>query len=721
MNTIKIQNNEQIETYIFDKYATLSDYALMQKVGGSTILCTICIDYENPTQEDFLPLSVQYIEKMYAIGKIPQGFIKKEGKPSESEILTSRLIDRSLRPLLPKDFPYPVQITLLVMSYDGKTDIYKDAMNLASICLFLSSVPTKNKQILNAVRILRYNDAIKICKFFNEIIDSNLDLFVSGIESGITMIEMQSLKTTKKKQCKTDTTIENNIISESCNIQQPNNNEDFNEISEEKLLECLAFAKEHIAKMSAVYTEQLAPFAKPKKDFVRQSKINTELKEKIETQYGKEIEERLQGLSKTERHTLLQLLIEEIATQHNLSKDIVAQHVYAIQREIMRSMILTKGLRLDGRTSTQIRDINIESNLLPYVHGSACFTRGQTQALVTCTLGSENDAQNKDCLVTQKKSAVIFHYNFPPFSVGEAFPITSSSRRELGHGNLALKAIESNIPNIPFTIRIVSEILQSNGSSSMASVCGATLAMLGAGIQMQNMVAGIAMGLIYESETNFVILSDIMGVEDFDGDMDFKVTGNEKGFSALQLDIKIGSLSEEILRASLQQAKEGLVHILSLMREVKIEPNYEILPQIESFAIPIGCMPDIIGQGGKVIRDIIAKFGVAIDLDKENHIVTLMANKQSARIGAKEYIFEILKKKEVRKELPYKIDEVYEGMVKKILDFGVFIELPQGGNGLLRINRINHETDTKNELEIGQSVSVKILNNTHGKIELDFA
>ena len=693
MDTIQI-NNGQTETYILDKYATLADRSLMQKVGGSVLLCSICVDYENPSNEDFLPLSVQYVEKMYAIGKIPQGFIKKEGKPSDSEILISRLIDRSLRPLFPKDYPYPVQITILVMSYDGVTDICKNAMNLASICLYLSSIPIITPQILNGVRIVKHGDTFSLCDTLKSLSDSSLDLFVSGVGKDITMIEMQAQKTIRQEN---DITIE-----------------EANEISQDELLRAIDFARTHIENISKDYTQHFAPFALPKRSYQSSISIQPELKNALKDQYGYLIKACLYGMSKTERHPEINTLIKNIATEQNLDYKVASIYTHEIKKEIMRNMILNEGKRADGRKPTQIRPIDIESNLLPHVHGSACFTRGQTQALVTCTLGSQNDAQLQEGILAQRKNKILFHYNFPPFSVGEAYPIGASSRRELGHGNLALKAIESNVADTQYTIRLVSEILQSNGSSSMASVCGATLALLGAGVTMYNMVAGIAMGLIYKDENKFVVLSDIMGLEDFDGDMDFKIAGNEKGFSALQLDIKICGLKEEVLKRSLEQARDGILHILSLMQKVDITPNYALLPQKYSLEIPQGRIAEIIGQGGRVIRDIISRFQVHIELDKDQSIAHITANNQDSLQNAKEYILELLRKKE-RKELPYRAGECYEGIVKKQIDVGFLVDLPQGGNGLLRSMYVS------NALEIGQNISVKIATCQYGKVELELS
>lgn len=690
MQTIQIDNG-QTETYILDKYATLADRSVMQKIGGSVLLCSICVDYENPTTEDFVPLSVQYIEKMYAIGRIPQGYIKKEGKPSDTEILTSRLIDRSLRPLFPKGYPYPVQITILVMSYDGKTDVCQNAMNLASICLYLSSIPIVHDQILNAVRIVQHDEVLSVCDSIQSLGSSSLDLFVSGVGDCVTMIEMQAQKTT---------------------TQTPEGlQEHSNEIPQEKLLDAMKLARTHIAQCSKQYTTHFAPFVLPKREYKSDTSLLPLLKTTLQTQYGESIEQCLVSMSKTERHTQLHALIAHIANEQNLDESLAARHVFAIKKEIMRTKILKDGMRADGRNPTQIRHIDIESNILPHAHGSACFTRGQTQALVSCTLGNASDAQSQESIIAPRKSTLLFHYNFPPFSVGEAYPIGQSSRRELGHGNLALKAIESNIAQTPHTIRLVSEILQSNGSSSMASVCGATLAMLGAGVRLHNMVAGIAMGLVYEDDNNFVVLSDIMGLEDFDGDMDFKIAGNEKGFSALQLDIKISGLSEQVLQRSLQQASEGISHILSLMRAVEITPNYALLPQKESFQVPHGRIAEIIGQGGRVIRDIIARFQVHIDLDKDQSLVSITANNADSLQNAKAHIFEILRKNE-RKELPYKVGDICTGVVRKQLDVGFILDLEHGGSGLLRSMYMSES------LGIGEQLRVSILSNNYGKIEL---
>ncbi|WP_158656999.1 polyribonucleotide nucleotidyltransferase [Helicobacter aurati] len=669
MKTLKIDNGGQQESYTFNKYAQSSDISVMQKVGGSMILCTICVDYYNPLNESFLPLTVQYIEKMYAIGKIPQGFIKKEGKPSESEILVSRLIDRSLRPLFPKHFPYPVQISLLVLSYDGKSDICRDALNLAGISLFCSSIPLSCNYVPIGVRIVRHNDngrdSFSLGHNLMSLQDSSLDLFVSGVYTEsqkdnidliaqLTMIEMHVLKTFTQVPATFDYQTQEQSACDEYHLIEHSN-----EIPQALLLHSLLLARKHIATISKLYTQSFRSFVKPKHSLGIDSNVQLNLQQQIASEFGMQIQQYMLADSKSERKSHFDTLLKQIATHYNLSQD---QETYRkiescidnSKREMTRQMILEQKIRVDGRSLKQIRPLSIESNPLPFAHGSACFSRGETQALVTCTLGSQNDAKIEDTILMQKKKKIFFHYNFPPFCVGEVAPIGASNRREIGHGNLALKAIESNVRDIPSTLRIVSEILQSNGSSSMASVCGATLAILGADVGMHNMVAGIAMGLVYRDIYNYSILSDITGAEDYHGDMDLKVAGNEQGFTALQLDVKIDCITQEILAQTLTQAQEGLQSILESMRQVVITPNYDVLPQSLDFTINPLRIAEIIGQGGKTIKEIIAKFKIHIDFNKEKGIVILYGASQHVLCQAKDYIIEILKKKE-RKE-SHKLD-----------------------------------------------------------------
>ncbi|PAF43668.1 polyribonucleotide nucleotidyltransferase [Helicobacter sp. 11S02629-2] len=695
MDMISVTNaSGVVETYTLNTYARSSDFSLMQQIGESVILATICIDLETDETLDFLPLSVQYIEKNYAIGRIPQGFNKKEGKPSEGEVLTSRLIDRSLRPLFPKDFRYGVQITVMVFSYDGKSDLSKDALNAASLCLYLSSIPLKRDAILNATRIVRLpslpvDARLNVATQMKSLSGSSLDLFVSGIEEDLLMIEMQTPKVPQSKEAAA-------VIEE---------------IEEDELLDALRLAKEQILKNSTIYKEAFKD--RGNKKLVIESKSLDKAKlESLKAEYFSTLKDMLKTLSKSERSTLMSGFVKESSTKYEFD---TKPYIEEIMHEVFRDLVLKDRLRADGRDFNEIRKIDIKSNILPCVHGSTLFTRGQTQALVSVTLGSENDAQTQESLSLLSKKRVMLHYNFPPFSVGEAMPIFGTSRRELGHGNLALKAIESNILEDYYIIRIVSEILESNGSSSMASVCGATLSLLGADVKMKNKVAGIAMGLVHdEGFKDFVILSDILGLEDHYGDMDFKVTGTRLGFSALQLDIKTSGLSLEVLKAALSQARSGLDHILGLMEAVTITPNPNILPSVERFQVPSNKIVDIIGQGGKTIRDIISRFNISIDIDKDNSMVVITSNNKANLSEAKDYIQSI-----IHKEKPsFKVGQEVVGVVKNIKDFGIFLEINGSGtDGLLPSKKIQDISS----ITQGQSLECVIVNiNAKSQIELGF-
>ncbi|PAF51077.1 polyribonucleotide nucleotidyltransferase [Helicobacter sp. 13S00401-1] len=692
MEMISVTNaSGVVETYTLNTYAKSSDFSLMQQIGESVILATICIDLETDANLDFLPLSVQYIEKSYAIGRIPQGFNKKEGKPSEGEVLTSRLIDRSLRPLFSPEFRYGVQVTVMVFSYDGKTDLSKDALNVASLCLYLSSIPLKRDSILNAIRIVRLpslpvDARLNVATSMESLSGSSLDLFVSGVDSDLLMIEMQTPKVIKSDGVKL-----------------------IEEIEKEELLSALSIAKEEIEKNSAIYKKAFKD--KGNKKLVLESKgLDKDKLESLKTNCFTTLKDMLQTLSKSERSTVMSSFIKDSTEKYEFD---TKPYIEALLHEAFRELVLKDGLRADGREFTQIRNIDIKSNILPCVHGSTLFTRGQTQALVSVTLGSENDAQTQESLSQLAKKRVMLHYNFPPFSVGEAMPIFGTSRRELGHGNLALKAIESNILEDYYIIRIVSEILESNGSSSMASVCGATLSLLGANVKMQNKVAGIAMGLVHDDGfKNFVILSDILGLEDHYGDMDFKVTGTRLGFSALQLDIKTTGLSLEVLDAALSQARLGLDHILGLMESVVITPNLNILPSVERFNVPPNKIVDIIGQGGKTIREIISRFNISIDIDKDNSMVVITSSNKTSLGEAKEYIQSI-----IYKEKPsFKVGQVVNGVVKNIKDFGIFLEINGSGtDGLLPSKKIQDMS----VITQGQTLECIIVNiNAKSQIEL---
>lgn len=709
MNTreIILQNNGINETYTLNKYASLNDISIMQKVGGSMILCSICIDYDNPVKEDFLPLSVQYIERYYAIGKIPQGYAKREGKPSDSEVLISRLIDRSIRPLFKDEFNFNTQITFLVLSYDGVSDIARDCVNLASIALQLSSIPLNHRNFLVATRVVKL-DVPKISTNINEILESKIDLFVSGFSNGVSMIEMQSLQTS-------------NASCQDC----------ANEVKKEEMINLIKLAHKDIKLRTKIYKEAFSPFIQDKKK-LQSIKQNESLLQELNNIYSEQLESLIFEMGKSERLDLIKGLENKIKEEYEyrfleiIKKEKFNKSLDNIVNEYAKTLIKSKirqnslnGKRVDKRKINEIRKISIDSNILPNVHGSALFTRGQTQALVSCTIGNQNDAQINESLQNTKKKKILFHYNFFPFSVNEAFPLLASSRREIGHGNLALKAISSNIKPTQNTLRLVSEILQSNGSSSMASICGASIALKGANVGMHNLVAGLALGLIYEGKDKFVILSDILGVEDFCGDMDLKIAGSKAGFSALQLDIKINALSLSVFEESLKIAEKGLDSILKIMERSKIKLNLDALPLSETFPLKGNKPSELIGKGGQIIREVTNKFDVKIDINKDSNEFTIVGSQENIS-RAKDFINNQVFKKI---NFPFKEGESINGVVKKIFDFGLVINLSHEKNlkddyeGLLHKSKF--EEGFIEGINIGDELKVRVSSMSNNKISLE--
>ncbi|PAF53489.1 polyribonucleotide nucleotidyltransferase [Helicobacter sp. 13S00482-2] len=693
MNVIELELQNLREKYTLEYVAKQSSGALLYQSGGTVILASVSVD-EKIVEEDFLPLTVQYIEKSYSIGKFPGGFIKREGKPGEFETLTSRIIDRTLRPIFPKGYSYPTQITLMVLSYDKQSDLQVCALNAAANALYISSLPFYHP--ISAVRIGMIEKQFIINPTMQELQNSTLDLYVSGSNDQLLMIEMRSLS----KDSET------------------------NEISEEKLLEALMLAKNSILNSCIQYQNA---FDTHKKDalnlLLKSDKNNSEIYQYIKDNYSLEIQNAIVEMAKSERTAGLKNISLKIAE----SKDWEIADIVAVlknyKKEIIRNQILDKKIRCDGRGYEDIRPIEIQTNILPFAHGSALFTRGQTQALVVSTIGSDSDAQTQEMLSDKlpNKEKFMFHYNFPGFSVGEASIISSPGRRELGHGNLAKRALESNILDHSKTIRLVSEILESNGSSSMASVCGGSLALLASGIEIGSLVAGVAMGLVIEGD-KYAILTDINGLEDQDGDMDFKIAGSKNGITAMQMDIKMGGISHIILQEALYQAKNARKRILDIMEEAKekIILNTDILPSLEIFSVQPNKIVEIIGQGGKVIRDIIERFGVSIDLDRENGEVKISGNDKNNVSGAKDFILNLTQGQKIDLS-QYEIGLIFEGEVKKILDFGAFISLPKGGDGLLHVTKItkNRDESIQSYISEGDKIKCQILGLSKGKIELD--
>lgn len=695
MNIIELQLENLKEKYTLNYLAKQSSGAILYQNGGTVILASVAVD-EKIVEEDFLPLTVQYIEKSYAVGKFPGGFIKREGKPGEFETLTSRIIDRTLRPIFPKGYSYPTQITVMVLSYDKESDLQVCALNAAANALYISSLPFYHP--VNAIRIGMIDDEFVINPTMEELRDSTLDLYVSGSGDELLMIEMRSLS----------------------------KNSSNNEISEEKLLQALSLAKDNISKFCNQYQKAFDNYrADPIVLSLKPEYKNPKIYECINSNYCEDILKSLQEMAKSERNTGLKKIAESISENNNWEISDVKSTLESYKKQIVRRQILDTKMRCDGRGYEDVRPIEIQTNILPFAHGSALFTRGQTQALVVSTIGSDNDAQTQESLSDRisNKEKFMFHYNFPGFSVGEASIISSPCRRELGHGNLAKRALESSILDNTKTIRLVSEILESNGSSSMASVCGGSLALCASGVEVSSLVAGVAMGLVIEGD-KYAILTDINGLEDHDGDMDFKIAGSKDGITAMQMDIKMGGISHNILKEALFQAKKARGHILDIMEKARssIILNTDILPSMEIFSVQPNKIVEIIGQGGKVIRDIIDRFGVSIDLNRENGEVKISGNDKNNVVATKDFIQNLIEGQKIDLS-KYEVGSIFEGEVKKILDFGAFVSLPNGGDGLLHVSKITKSRDegVKNYLSEGQKIRCQILGLSKGKIELDLA
>lgn len=717
--TIEVNNHSEI--FDVDKVAKQAAGAVLLRQGKSVVLATVARE-DKPVEEDFLPLTVQYIEKAYAAGRIPGGYVKRETKPGDNETLTARIIDRSLRPLFPKGYAYPTQIVVLVLSCDSEVDLQVMSLNAASVALYLSDIPIKAP--VCGVRIARIEGEFKLNPSNDELKNSTLDLFVSGVKNELLMIEMRALPSEGDFIPMVTPFV--GVATEGQSVQN------MNELSEDEIVEALNLAQRGIENGSNAYEEA---FSKHRKNAEFELKVEEEFAdiiEFIEQNYLSKVREAITQMAKSERASELNKIAKEIcaldiATQKEWDEDAIINALHKVKRQIVRSLIINEGKRADGRGLKDVRPISIETNILPNAHGSCLFTRGQTQALVVATLGSENDAQLSDLLTETGAHAERFmvNYNFPGFSVGEASPIKAPGRRELGHGNLAKRALYPSVDeNYPYVIRLVSEILESNGSSSMATVCGGSLALRAAGVESIKLVAGVAMGLIFE-EGKSAVLTDIMGLEDHDGDMDFKVAGSKDGVTALQMDIKLGGIDQETLKNALYQAKEARLHILGIMEEAEKEivVNEDILPKLELFSVDPSKIVDIIGQAGKTIKEIIEKFGVSIDLDREKGEVKIAGAGGEQVKAAKEYIISITskeskfgKKRELRKDYPpFEVGERFTGRVKSIVPFGAFIELRDGVDGLLHASKI------QGTLHEGDEVSVCVREVKNGKVSLDLA
>jgi len=714
---LEINNNKEI--FEFDKVAKQSNGSVLLTVGKTVLMATVVSEFDNPVSEDFTPLTVQYIEKNYAAAKFAGGFMKREGKSSDFETLTSRVIDRSLRPLFPKGYVYPTTITVMVLSVDTNADLQVLALNAASAALYVSDIPVSKS--VCATRIAKIGDSLVINPTLSQMTESTLDLFIAGSSSELLMIEMKAISSQDMIEV---------------DLESFTKVHNINDISENDLVDAIELASNTIFTTNTTY-EKSFEFACVEVAEVElmSIQIDKSIIDYVKDNYSDNIKDAIKTMAKKERTSVLKDIAKIISNDEHCSKeeislDILKTTVELVKKDIVRSMIVDEKVRADGRGPRDVRPISIETNILPSAHSSCLFTRGETQSLVVATLGGNKDAQMFERLTTKgtQNENFMVHYNFPGFSVGEAKPIFGVSRRELGHGNLAKRALESSIDkDYNDTIRLVSEIFESNGSSSMATVCGGSLALKAAGIPISSLIAGVAMGGVFEGD-KYTVLTDIMGLEDHDGDMDFKVTGTSDGITALQMDIKLGGIELCVLKEALEQAKEGRVHILKLMEVAaqNIIPS-DALPLVEQFNIDPTKIMAVIGKAGSVIKEIIEKFGVSIDLDRDSGGVKISGDNKANVLDAAEHIKNISsnaksfqKRETINFEKLYEIDQVLDGKVVRLADFGAFIELPKGGEGLLHISKISKKRVSKvsDVLSENDVVSVKVLKVSKDRIEL---
>lgn len=706
------------EEYALRSVARQANGSAWLKAGNTVVLATVVIDETEFVEEGFLPLTVQYIEKAYAAGKIPGGFIKRESKPSDFETLTSRIIDRSLRPLFPKGFANPIQITVMVLSADEEADLQVLGLNAASAALYVSDIDINIP--VSAVRVAQVDSQMLYNPTLSQLRESTLDLFLAGTQTDLLMIEMRvqgSVETELIDTMMVDPLVDPALSAETIARYRSN------AMEEEAFIGVLSEAQTLLATANASYAKAFEPF---KKETFKLTCVAAEpdaaLMAYVKEHHAEDIDKAIAQMARTERSTALRNLRKTILdAQPEFDEHALKKAIEAVKRESVRGAILQSRRRADGRAPDEVRPINILTNVLPSAHASCLFTRGQTQALVTATLGGNKDAQMYEDLTdrgTQNERFMV-HYNFPGFSVGEASPVQPPRRRELGHGNLAKRALEPVLENPSETIRLVSEILESNGSSSMATVCGGWMALRAADIATTEPVAGVAMGLVGEGDLN-VVLTDITGLEDHDGDMDFKVAGSKEGITALQMDIKLGGISWELLKSALYQAKAARAHIIDIMAEAEAAITLsDELPGSDLFHIDPERVADVIGQAGKTIRDLIERFEVAIDIDKKAGKVKVTGKNREGVKRARQEIEQIVSLPKAEKP-EYHVGDIVKGRVKKIVDFGAFIELPGGVDGLLHISKISdsHVRNVTDVLSEGDPIDVEILEFKGSKISL---
>lgn len=663
--------------------ARQADAAVMVNVEGTVLLVTAVGKREASPDTDFFPLRVDYQEKAYSAGKIPGGFFKREGRPTEKETLTARLIDRPVRPLFPEGFNNEVQITATVMSLNPEIDPDIPALIGASAALTLSGMPFKGP--IGAARVGFIDEKYVLNPSASQLDDSLLDLVVAGTENAVLMVESEA-----------------------------------DMLTEDEMLGAVIFGHEQMQTAIRAINELAAEvgvkswnWVAPEQDANLVSAVESKSSAAISAAYQVADKQTRQNAIKEARKSVVEALTADGAYSQNAVRGVFEQ----IEYDTVRAQILNNAKRIDGRDLQTVRPITIRTGVLPRVHGSALFTRGETQALVVATLGTGRDAQVIDAIEGEYKESFLFHYNFPPYCVGEIGMIGSPKRREVGHGRLAKRGVQAVMPSqedFPYVVRVVSEITESNGSSSMASVCGSSLALMDAGVPTLAPVAGIAMGLIKEGD-RFAVLSDIMGDEDHLGDMDFKVAGSRDGITALQMDIKIDGITSEIMRKALEQAKAGRLHILDKMADVLSQPRQEMsdyAPRIVSFSIDPTKIRDVIGKGGATIRAITEETGASIDITDDG-IVKVASVDREAGDEARRRIEQITAEVEVGK--------IYEGKVARLMDFGAFVTVLPGKDGLVHISQISdeHVEKVSDKLSEGDVVRVKVLEiDRQGRVRL---
>ncbi|KPK80641.1 MAG: polynucleotide phosphorylase [Bacteroides sp. SM23_62_1] len=676
------------------RLARQADGAVLVKMGKTMLLATVVAAKEAKEDTDFMPLSVEYREKFASAGRFPGGFLKREARPGDYEILISRLVDRALRPLFPEDFHAETFVTIYLIS--AENDIMPDALAglAASSALAVSDIPFNGP--ISEVRVARINGKLVINPTFSQLRDADLDIIVGASADNILMVEGE-----------------------------------MDEISEADMLEAIKFAHEEIKKQCQVQLELMKQADKVTKREYSHEENDEDLRELVHKKaYDNIVKIASAGLSKQERHEqtdqlkeeLVAELIPEADEEEEQKKIIFNRYFFEVEKKALRNLILEKNLRVDGRNLQEIRPIWCEVDFLPAAHGSSLFTRGETQSLTTITLGSKLDEKIIDEVLIQGTDKFVLHYNFPPFSTGDARPIRGLSRREIGHGNLAHRALKRMMPpdsDNPYAVRIVSDILESNGSSSMATVCAGTLALMDCGIKMKKPVSGIAMGLITDKESGkYAILSDILGDEDHLGDMDFKVAGTKDGITATQMDIKVEGLSYEILAEALEQARKGRLYILDKMNEVISEPRPDFkphVPRIVQIIIEKEMIGALIGPGGKIVQNIQNETGATIVIEEvdQKGVVDVFASNQTSIQAALERIKAIVAVPEV--------GQVYKGKVKSVVSFGAFVEILPGKEGLLHISEIDWKriASTDEVLKEGQEIEVKLIDmDNNGKLKL---